>query len=196
MGNVAKIISWIAVNGTVISSIAAACSAIFSFIGLFVSIHFSRKSYYGNIRLTRKLELLRDTQKLISKYIAAVKYTAYLYDKASSNRNDSRDILENSFLVGSVNFDDYDKQMNNARIIYQELQFNLKVQSQERLLNEVNELWKMINTKKLKDTFGSSRNLTLSEKEKEFNHEFTKLSNKIIDDFSRIYQQEFNKLTK
>lgn len=171
---------------TIIATVAAALSALMSLIGNLISIHYNRKTYRGNLEINRKLNTIDTIKKLIPKYLANVEYLCYVYGKACSNRNDGKG-------QGSTTFEDYDRQMDKAKTIRKQLELDLKIANNtEVLVLDIESIWKVIDD--LGRYFNTSTNSYLSDKEKEFNKNFKKLSDLLMDDCISWYQSEFNKL--
>lgn len=173
---------------TTIATGAAAISAAAAFVGLFVSIHYDRKTYKANLEINRELNSIDSVKQLVPKYLASVEYLCYLYGKASADQNDHRK-------KNRVTFIDYDKQMDKAKNLRKTLDLDLAVaKNTNKLVLDAQTIWGVLD--ELGMYFNSATNRCVSDKEKQFNKLFNKMSNLMMADCASWYQSEFKKLTQ
>ena len=186
--NILKNINW-----TALSSIAACVSAILSLVTIKVNIANNKKMYQANLEIKSKLDIIQSIKKLVPDYIAGTNYTLYLYSKAWSNTNDKR---KPNVIIGRTEIADYDAQLTQAKRVYFELKTNLQVYEVELLLKEAEELWAVLNHENLYKISSTATNESITDPEQEVFDEFEEKKKKLIQDFSKWYKEEFQRLTK
>ncbi len=188
------------IDWTMIASIAACVSAFLSLIGILVNLYFNRKTYKANLEINSKLDLLKSVRKLIPDYITAVNYTLYLYEKSWSNENDKKAKKEGNLnpgiIIGETSFEDYDTQLTNAKFTYSELKMFLKIYGSQDLLDDVEDVWNILDKENRDKINSTASNGYISKEEKTINDNFNKVSDKLTEDFAKWYNKEFKKLTK
>lgn len=188
------------INWAAISSVAASISALLSLISIFINTHYSRKNYKANLKINSKLELLKTVRKLVPDYITEVNATLYSYMKGWSNENDKKAKAENllppNIIMGETGLEDYDSRLTKAKIVYHELKTTLQIYENQQLLKDVELVWSILD-KKNRDIIASvATNRGISPEEEKINSDFEKVSNKLTEDFTKWYNDEFQKLTK
>lgn len=180
------------INWTEIASIGAAISAIASLISIGVGFRWNKKMYKADMIIKPKIEELHDLRDLIPIYISNINYASYLFFKASANQRDKMmaeaKALPRGVVYGKVNFEDYDKQMDKTKALHEQLVALLRLQNNQVILNDVEELWDWFGKKN--DYNQDSTNACLSKKEEKFNNLLHKRSSKLNDDFIKDYQNK------
>lgn len=185
---------------TIIATCSAAVSAIASLVSIGVNLCNNKKMYKANLERKSKLDLLQSIRILVPEYIASVDYALYLYIKASADENDKMQDevrrLAPGVKYGNTTFEDYSKQLNEAKSRFFDLKNNLAIYKANNLEEYVDRVWHILDTKRLNGIKSNATNGGLSTQEVNANNYMNKHSKELIDHFNSWYNQEFNKLTK
>ena len=183
-------------NWTVIASGASAISAIASLVSIWINFYWNKKMYKANMVTKPKLENLNALKRLIPNYIAEVSFTTYLFFKATANQRDK--MLDKSHgktygaIYGNIDFEDHDRQMKRAKALHEQLVALLKLQDNQLLLKDVQDIWNLLGVRK--EYNQQSTNLYLSDKEKKYNDKMNQLTSKLNNDFIIFYKQNIDKI--
>ncbi|NRN84096.1 hypothetical protein [Lactobacillus helveticus] len=173
-------------NWSAVASIAASISALLSLVGIIMNAHYNKKNYKANLEIKSKLDLLQSIGILVPEYIASVDYALFLYIKASADDIKHR----------NTSFEEYSKQLNEAKAKYFNLKSNLSIYKANDLKEYVEKVWQILDTDKLNEIRANVTNRGLSKQEVDANNYMNKHSKELINCFDLWYDHEFNKLTK
>lgn len=188
------------INWTAIASIAASISALLSLIGIVMNVYYNKKNYKANLEIKSRLSILNSIKKLVPDYIAQTNYALYIYSKGWSNANDKR--LEKSgalppgVIIGKTEISDYDAQLTRAKVVYFELETELRIYGCCQLIDDVENMWNILSHDNLKEISSTATNQYVSKEEQQIFDEFNKRKDKLNKDFSSWYKDEFRNLIK
>lgn len=187
-------------NWSAVASIAASISALLSLIGIVMNVYYNKKNYKANLEIKSRLSILNSIKKLVPDYIAQTSYALYIYSKDWSNANDKR--LEKSgalppgVIIGKTEISDYDAQLTRAKVVYFELETELRIYGCCQLIDDVENMWNILSHDNLKEISSTATNQYVSKEEQQIFDEFNKRKDKLNKNFSSWYKDEFRNLIK
>lgn len=188
------------INWTAIASITASISALLSLIGIVMNVYYNKKNYKANLEIKSRLSILNSIKKLVPDYIAQTNYALYIYSKGWSNANDERleksGALSPGVIIGKTEISDYDAQLTRAKVVYFELETELRIYGCCQLIDDVENMWNILSHDNLKEISSTATNQYVSKEEQQIFDEFNKRKDKLNKDFSSWYKDEFRNLIK
>lgn len=165
-----------------------------------MNVYYNKKNYKANLEIKSRLSILNSIKKLVPDYIAQTNYALYIYSKGWSNANDKR--LEKSgalppgVIIGKTEISDYDAQLTRAKVVYFELETELRIYGCCQLIDDVENMWNILSHDNLKEISSTATNQYVSKEEQQIFDEFNKRKDKLNKDFSSWYKDEFRNLIK
>ena len=89
-----------------------------------------------------------------------------------------------------------EQQANHYKFTYSELKMFLKIYGSQDLLDDVEDVWNILDKENRDKINSTASNGYISKEEKTINDNFNKVSDKLTEDFAKWYNKEFKKLTK